>query len=338
MKSHNHIKIGYEISMEKGSMKPVRIQFWNDEKKFKGIKTSEPLKYMADAMVGLALIHLNQYIKSPLHTPHLNFSFAHDAWLQLDPHHELYKRSQERVLALQSKNRQTDPKIIGIFEKNLCQTLEAAQKPWGLDLTLLSPLLENIAQLEAEISSPLLFNFAIKFSKSFTEKLHMLYSFLFQLRSLIAVDHNAYITDSSHEAVKVDAITDYLPKSEYIANDAMLYLTFKQSSPADTHPLYRAFRKYSHNACHLIENLPPSFLNSMNNDELEEALYLVQMDWLLGSEAGLLFKIREELFGVQNGYENIFWNEVQPKAHAKPVTLSVCCEVTEKHIYRNQAA
>ena len=338
MKSHSHIKLGYEISMEKGSLKPVKIHFWNDEKKFKGTSTSEPLKYMADAMVGLTLIHLNPYIKSPVHTPHVNFSFAHEAWLQIDPHHELYKRSQERVLSLQAEKAQTDPKFIEQFEKNFCETLEAAQKPWGMDLSLLWPVLEDISQLEAKIKGPLLFNFSVKFSKNFTDKLHMLYSFLFQLRSLVAVDHNAHVDDSSHEAVKVDAITDYLPKSEYVVNDALLYWTFKQSKPVDAHPLHKAFKKYSHNACHLIESLPHSFLTSMNSAELEEALYLVQMDWLLGSEAGLLFKIREELFGIQNGYENIFWMEVEPKAHKKAVTLSVCCEVTEKHIYKHQAA
>lgn len=351
MKAHHSVKLGYEISMEKGSLKPLKVHFWKDDAHFKKHQPSEPLKYMADALVGLSLIQLNQFIKSPVMIPHINYSFVHAAWGALDPHCELYKRSQERVKALQSRKHQIDSQHLEEFEKNFCDALEQAQKPWGVDLSVLWPLLEDISWLESKMQNPLLFNFEVRFSKPFTEKLHILYSFLFHLRSLVAVDHNAHVDDSSHEAVKVDAITDYLPKAEYVVNDALLYWNLKKLSPPFTgnhgdsrvekllvQPLQKAFHKYSHNACHLIENLPASFLGSMNPVELEEALYLVQMDWLLGSEAGLLFKIREELFGLQNGYENLFWTEVEPKAHKKAVTLSVCCELDEKHVHGNQAA
>ncbi len=351
MKAQDKMKIGYDITMDKGSLKPTKVTFWKDEKHFQKHQATAPLKYLADAMVGLSLVHLNQFLKSPVHMPHMNYSFAHEAWKTLDPHHELYKRSQERVLSLQSHQPQLSPPLRDDFESKFNEALETMQKPWGMDLTSVVSLVQTISDLESHLKNPLLFNFGVKFSKAFVEKLHALYSFLFHLRSLIAVDHNGHVDDSSHEAVKVDAITDYLPKSEYIVNDALLYFNFmKLTKPFSgnhsdgrveklmTNPLQKAFHKYSHNACCLIDNLPSSFLTSMNPVELEEALYLVQMDWLLGSEAGLMFKIREELYGIQNGYENIFWNEVELKDQKHPVSLSICCELSEKHIHANQAA
>ncbi|HWU45111.1 MAG TPA: hypothetical protein VN132_16780, partial [Bdellovibrio sp.] len=238
------------------------------------------------------------------------------------------------------------------FEDHFNESFEMAMKPWGVDLTSLCHLLETFTWFEKQMGAPLLYNFGLNFSKPFVEKLHGLFSFLYHLRSIVAVDHNAHIKDPSHEGVKIDAIYDYLPRAEYIVNDAMLYWSFKKFSAPFSNPkspdarveklfagpLKKAFDKYSHHACHLMENLPPSFVNSLNPVELEEALYLVQMDWLLGSPAGVLFKIREELFGLQSGYEKIFWKDMEPKHHAKPFSLHLCCEVTPELVNGVNAA
>ena len=112
------------------------------------------------------------------------------------------------------------------------------------------------------MNSPLLYNFGLNFSKTFVDKLHTVYSFLYHLRSLVAVDHNAHAGDVSHEGLRVDAITDYLPRAEYVVNDALLYFNFKKLSapfcgPKATDsrveklfaaPMEKAFHKYSHNA------------------------------------------------------------------------------------------
>ncbi len=351
MKLQSKMKFGYDISLEKGCFKPVKVQFWKDEKKFQTTPPTAPLKYFADAMVGLSLFKMNQYLKSPIMIPHMNYDFANTAWNYLDPHQEIYKRSQERVAAFAHGKKKFPEAHITAFEKDFSEAFEKCQKPWGVDLHEMASLLDVVASFETKLKSPLLFNFEVKFSNTFTEKLHVFYSFLFNLRSLVAVDHNAHIDDSSHEAVKVDAITDYLPKAEYVVNDALLYLNFKKLSQPYSGarsdgqidklfvaPMSKVFQKYSHNACYLIDNLPESFLNSMSPPELEEALYLVQMDWLLGSHAGLLFKIREELFGLRDGYESVFWTDAEPVATNKAVTLSVSCELCEKQIHQHQAA
>lgn len=349
---HKSLRLGFDVTMEQGSTwRPLKVQFWNHENDFKKFSPSEPFKYMADALTALSLVKLNHYIKSPVATPHLDYSFAVNAWKALDPHAELYDRSQGRIRALQSHLAVTDPKLCAAFEEQFNEDFEAAMKPWGVDLTSLCHLLETFSSFEKQIGAPLMYNFGLNFSKPFVEKLHCLYSFLYHLRSIVAVDHNAHVADHSHEAVKVDAISDYLPRSEYIANDALLYWNFKKlaqpfasSKTPDPKveklfvtPLEKAFHKYSHNACHLIDNLPTSFINSLNSVELEEALYLVQMDWILGSPAGLCFKIREELFGLQNGYEKIFWKDVDPKHHAKPFALHLCCKLTEESMYQPKA-
>lgn len=350
---HKSLRLGFDVTMDKGATwKPLKVQFWNKDGQFTKLKPSEPLKYMADALVGLSLVKLNHFIKSPIATPHLDYSFACEAWKALDPHVELYERSLPRIRALQSHLAVVNPDICAEFESLFNEHFETALKPWGVDLTALGPLLETFAWFESKMGSPLLYNFGLNFSKPFIEKLHAFFSFLYHLRSLVAVDHNAHTEDPSHEGVKVDAITDYLPRAEYVVNDALLYWNFKKFSQPFSgpkapdsrvdklfaNPMEKAFQKYSHNACHLVNNLPKSFISSLNQMELEEAFYLVQMDWLLGSPAGLLFKIREEVFALQGGYEKIFWKDVEPKHHSKPVALHLSCQLTEETVFGKKVA
>ena len=350
---HKGLRLGFDVTMEKGNTwKPTKVQFWNQEEAFANATPSEPLKYMADALVGLSLIKLNHYLKSPMVSPHINYGVAVDAWKAFDPHVELYDRSQPRVRALQSQIAVTNPAICAEFEDLFNEHFEMAIKPWGIDISALGPLLETFAWFEAKLDSPLLYNLGLNFSKPFMEKLHTLFSFLYHLRSLVAVDHNAHAEDPSHEGVKVDAITDYLPRAEYVVNDALLYWNFKKFSQPFSgpktpdprvdklfvSPMEKAFHKYSHNACQLVDNLPKNFISSLNPVELEEAFYLVQMDWLLGSPAGLLFKIREEIFALQSGYEKIFWKDVEPPRKNKTVSLHLCCDLPESQIYGKNVA
>lgn len=346
------LALGFDVTMDKGAtLKPLNVKFWNQEDKKKA-KPSIPLKYMADALTGLSLIKLNSYIKSPIASPDIDYTFVSEAWKSLDPHVELYERSQTRVKSIQSQLSAANTKICTDFENKFIEQLEAAQKPYGIDLVQLWPILETLNWFEHKIESPLLYNFKVNFSKPFLEKLHTLYSFLLHLRGVVAVDHNAHAGDTTHEGVHMDAITDYLPRAEYIVNDALVYWNFmKLSRPFMNpkandnrvekllvNPLEKIFEKYSHHATCLVDSLPQSFLNSLNPLEMEEAFYLVQMDWLLGSPAGLLFKIREEIFALQNGYEKIFWKDIEPTLHKKPVSLHVFCDISGTSIFGKKTA
>jgi len=227
--------------------------------------------------------------------------------------------------------------MIEYFERNFTDIFDGAVHPWGLDLNHLGHLVEAIDYLEAKMNNPLLYDFNLKFSKNLVEKMHYVHSLLFNLRSLIALDHNAHILDSTHETCKVDSITDYINKAEYVANDAMLYHQFRKQKekvkPEVYTALEKSFKAYSHNGYCLIEALPKSFLSSLKTEELEETLYLVQMDWLLGTDAGLLFRIREELYGLVEGYEKIFWPDVDGKPEKEQTQLSVNCQINLDNLY-----
>lgn len=341
------IQLGYEVIVEKGPIaKPVALEFWKTPSTHEKWTQTAPFKFMADALVGLSLFKMNDYLKSPLMCPELNYSFCGEAWRALDPHYELFQRTTARVNSLKEQAPKADPHLVKSLENSLNEIISNAQKSWGLDLKELFAMNDAIAHFENKSGTRLIYNFGLNFSKTLNEKLLQVFSCLFHLRSLIALDYNAHTQDATFEAVKVDAISDYLPKPDYVVHDALLYLSFKRLSQPFANqrndarveklfvtPMQKAFEQHIHNAYFLVEQLPESFLNSLNHVELEEALYMVQTDWLLGSEAGVLFKIREELFGLEYGYEKIFWQDLAKKPSFKAGNLSICCEVDESDIF-----
>ncbi len=325
MSSKEQIWMGFDIKLDSG-LKPVKLQFWKPEK-FKLHSPQKSLKFHSDALTGLGALCLNPYHK---------LSIDHwSSWLSLEPHLDLYLRSQTRVQALKNQFKTNDKDILEYFERNFSEILNTSQHHWGIDLTHFNYIVDSIDYLETRLESPLLYNFQVQFSKKTIEKLQILHSFLYNLRALIAYDYNSHVKDPTFESVKVDSISDYLSKAEYVANDAMLYYQFKkrqkQLSPELSKEFENTYVKYCHNGYCLIENLPASFLKALNSVELEETLYIVQMDWLLGTEAGLLFRIREEIFGLLDGYDKIFWPECQNISEIHPTTLEVNCKVSYQH-------
>lgn len=351
MKSEK-IQLGYEVNVETGPIaKPVSLEFWKNPTDHEKWTQTTPFKYMADALVGLSLVKLNDYIKSPLMSPHMSYGFCQEAWRALDPHYELYHRSTARVQALQQHAPRIDAKLVEKMERSLDEIITHAQKPWGIDFKELFAVNEVLSYFEDKSDTRMIYNFGFTLSKTFNEKLHALFSCLFHLRALMALDYNAHIQDATFEALKVDTISDYLHKPDYVVNDALLYMNFKRLSHPfaakreDTRvdkllvsPIQKAFEQYTHNAYFLVEQLPKNFLASLSHSELEEALYMVQTDWLLGSEAGLLFKIREELFGLEYGYDKIFWPDLHRRPSFKAANLSICCEVTDSDLFNSRVA
>ncbi len=340
--AQDQVWLGFDIKVEAGPvLRPQKIEFWKKDE-YNGAQPEEPFHYFSDALVGLSLVHLNQSLKTPFTTPNMNFPFCHEAWMALEPHRELFERSQPRVSALRAHMKSSAPALVEYFERNFTDTLDSALHPWGVDLNHLCHLVEAIDYMETKMSQPLLYNFNLKFSRPVVEKLHYLHSMLFNLRALVALDYNAHSQDAAHEACKVDSITDYLSKAEYVANDALLYHTFMKQKdrmkPEAFEALEKAFKSYSHNGYCLIEALPKSFLNSLRTEELEESLYIVQMDWLLGTDAGLLFRVREELYGLLEGYEKIFWPDAQGRAVQNQSNLSVSCQIDLETLYPTSQA
>jgi hypothetical protein len=262
-----------------------------------------------------------------------------------DHYTELYNKSNPRVKALAHA---TIPqkKQFDALEKKMTEIWKNAFSENKVSFNKLTEALTVIAEFESHIASPLIYNLSVNFSAGFTEKLIAFYSMLYHLRSVVAVDHNAHVEDTSLETVKCDSISDYLPKSDYTINDALLYWHFKnltenvsgEVEKTIVAPMHNYFIQYSHNACNLIDQLPGNFLESLKNVDLEEALHHVQMDWLLGSCSGLLFKIREELFGVLEGYDKIFWPEASNAKNKKASVLTLNFTLSDKDVHHQKVA
>ncbi|MBL7556020.1 MAG: hypothetical protein JNM24_09380 [Bdellovibrionaceae bacterium] len=337
MKSKNK-SFDYELKMENGPiLKPTEVEFFKNHDR--DHKPYKPFKYHSDVLVALSFVNMHRTLDTRCI---YDLESSMDFWRAMEPHYELYGRSRKRVVALTERTENVDGLLTEKIEKKWNDILKDVFSANKVNVAELQQLIPLIDYLEEHMRKPLLYNFSLSFTPEFQQRLLLLYSFLSNMRSLVALDHNSFIEDASHEAIKMDSITDYLAKPEYVVNDALLFFHFKKLfAPFVTgrssdvkidkllhKPLEAHFQKFSHNACQLVENLPATFLNQLNPMELEQALYLIQMDWLLGSEAGLIFKIREELFGISEGYEKIFWPEYDFRGHKHSARLHVCCHAS----------
>lgn len=346
-------QMAVEIKTQKGAvLKPTEIHFWdlNDKKHPKHLNDltpNSPFKFFTDAILALCYHKMTDYKFAPTEKK----NFFEKAYRSFDPYSELYQKSSPRVKSLKTKDMEQHIHFEN-FEKKMTEAWDKAFVENAIYFPKLAAALDCVSELEQNISAPLIYNFSVNFSEKFTEKLLCFYSLLFHLRSVIAVDYNAHVEDSSYESVKCDSISDYLPKSDYTVNDALIYWNFKKlvvpfvgHKDKDSRiekllvePLNNLFHNFSHNACSLVNNLPTSFLNAMNASDLEEALHHVQMDWLLGSESGLLFKVREELYAVLDGYDRIFWPEAANTKDKKASTLNLCFVISDKDLSKETRA
>lgn len=325
--------MGFDVCME--FLRPLRIEFWKGSD-FKNFKPEAPFRYHADALIGLSLFLLHPRWRGP-HLPPHDSKFPLNLWKSLEPHFELFNRSRKRARALRGEKKSQQPADV---EKLLQSHLQTCQQEWGFNLSDLQDFVTTIDRLEDQAERPLLYNFDLVLSPEACQSLQLLHSLLFNLRTLLAMDHNAYVQDPTHQALKVDSITDYLPRGESNVNDALLFLDFlrlKKELPAKAAGrLDASFQQRMAHATCLIQSLPPTFLSNMKPELLEESLYIVQMDWLLGTEAGLLHRIREEIYGVMEGYHQIFWPEVEARKKSAE-KLSIQCELTEKSVIPSSA-
>lgn len=342
----NILKMGLEISTESGSvLRPTHLKVSTSNPNQFGALPQTPFKYYTDAIIGICYHKMTDFKALDASQK----KFAEAAYNTLNPYAELFRKSSPRMQSLK-KMKKEDALKVENFEKSMFDIWQNLFSSEHIDFSRIPKVLNLISDFENETGSPFLYNFALEFSPAFKEKLVCFYSFLFNLRSVIAIDHNAYIEDSSIESVKCDCISDYLPKSDYTINDALLFLQFKRLSAPFTDaknskvesqfvtPLEKYFYQYNHNACCLIDQLPPSFLSSLSLTELEDTLHHVQMDWLLGSASGLLFKIREELFGIIEGYDKVFWPETENIAVKSSSKLVLSFQLTTQDLNSDPVA
>jgi|GEM_PF-727522 len=309
--------------------------------------TSPNLESIAHFLVGLSFNKLEAFMNPPQANSSALAPFANVAWKSLDPHFEIYWKTQNSLRELMDQSATIAADRVQELEKSLDTIIEKSLTPWGLDFRELIAFLDRIDGFEQRTKAPLLYNFGLKFSMNFVERLHTLYSLLFHVRCLIASHHNHLARGSAFQSLRIDSLSDYLPSAEYVANDAALYLQFKkQCRPFIGHkvsdsriekllvePLQKAFENWTHNACHLVGNIPINLLQNLKSVGIENELYRIQMDWLLGAPAGLLFRVREELYGLSHGYDQIFWPDSSENSPFAAESLNYSFSLGEHELF-----
>ncbi|MES3038255.1 MAG: hypothetical protein V4736_10145 [Bdellovibrionota bacterium] len=350
--SSKNLRLGFDVEMNKTSKAmPLYFKPWTTAKSFRVTPTS-PLPYMSDALTSLSFYKVIHWLYPEFTAETAPKDTCVRFWNELEPGPSLFENCRERIDSLRKTLPQAHVDTVKKFEGVFVGAFKAAFTPEGVDLKVLSDALNAIQYFEEEMRKPLVYNFQFSFSPEIRNLLQAVESFLFNLRSLIAADLNAHVRDTSHEGFKVDPVSDYLPKADYVVSDALLYFQFKKlttpfvmGQKTDVRiekllvePLNKAFFQYTQNACYLVNALPPEFLEQLGPGEAEEALYHIQMDWLLGTDSGLLFKIREELYGLENGYDRVFWPELRDKSYLKPAHLHISVELSESDVFGKKAS
>jgi hypothetical protein len=278
-----------------------------------------PFPYYTDALVGLAAHKVLAFSNNS------SFQSAKTAlcallWEKLEPMHSIYHRSNERLKPLLETKYSTFGKT---FESNIKEILRDCCEDKKLNFKSLGDLINAISFLEKKIEAPLLFNRSLLLPHSTMDILHTLYSLLYNLRALVAMEHNAHVQEMCYDGLKLDPITDYLPNVENNVNDSLLFYHWSALSQHQPHQsshfhesMEQAFRNFTYYGYNLMKALPAEFFKQKQIDVIEQGLYMFQVDWLLGSPSGLLFRLKEELYGLKESYEKIFWSDL----HKKPDT------------------
>lgn len=159
---------------------------------------------------------------------------------------------------------------------------------------------------EDKSGKDLLFTDSVSLEPQLRQKLQTLFSLFFYTRAIIVAQYNKHLRDVAYDSVRVDRITNYLAHPDYTVNDAILWHKINALLPNDGRA-ESIFTSWAHNGYLLEKAVPHSWFKSKGSDELQDALHHWQIQWLLGSTSGLLYRLREEAYGLIEGYQNIFY-------------------------------
>jgi hypothetical protein len=290
-----------------------------------------PFPYYTDALVGLAA---NKVVGLGNDT---SFQSANNAlcallWEKLEPMHSVYQRSYERLKPLLETKYSPLSKS---FESDIKDILKDSCEDGKIDFQSLTELVNAISFLEKKIDVPLMFNRSLALPHGILDILHTLYSLLYNMRALIAMEYNAHIEEMCYDGLKLDPISDYISSIENNVNESLLYYhwnALNQHQPhSSTHfidSMEQAFRNFTYHGHQLTKALPKEFFKQKQIDVIEQGLFMFQVDWLLGSPSGLLFRLKEELYGLKETYEKIFWTDLLKKSKEQVhTTLAAECMI-----------
>lgn len=299
-----------------------------------------PLPYFTDALLGLSAYKLTLYSKDFSHSSEEE-NVVNQLWQGLEPLYEVYQRSFQRISPLLHSAQKSPSDFEIKLDQGIAEILNNGCTSEGIDFVELSGILDCIDYFETKRHCPLLFDLNLKLPSITLERLHALNSVLYNLRALSAIYYNSNRKESLYETLHLDNVKDYFHAPDLLTNDTLLchqFLTLKKngsfregSSGLET--LDKSFKNYLPHSYQLLQSLPESFFSNQTPEQLEQSLYSFQIDWLLGTPAGLLYRIREELNGLREGYDQTFWPELQHTEVEVPISiLHVNCTLSAKHI------
>lgn len=290
-----------------------------------------PFPYYTDALVGLAA---NKVLgignESTLQSA--NNALCALLWEKLEPMHSVYQRSHERLKPLLDSKYSPVAKA---FESDIKDILKDSCNEKQIDFQSLIELINAISFLEKKIEAPLIFNRNLLLPHGTMDILHTLYSLLYNVRALVAMEFNAHIQEMCYDGLKLDPISDYLPNIENNVNESLLYYHWNALNQHQPHSskhfidsMEQAFRNFTYYGHQLMKALPRDFFKQKQIEVIEQGLYMFQVDWLLGSPSGILFRLKEELYGLKEGYEKIFWTDLLKKSSEQVhATLAAECMI-----------
>ncbi|GEM_PF-3472695 len=327
--------LDYKITAEKNDIaRPLALEILSPSGE--SLPYIEPLKYHSDALVGLNLSLLQMPSKQRL--THENYYFLE----HLDPHIAL---KHSRLVNIQNpvekkhSHSTLSPihnKTLSTFFESFYSILNHNNKSQQLNLQGLTEIIPLIDNLESSLKKPILFNTSLNITEQLAFDASLLANLLFNLRALVINDYNHQISDPSFESLRVDSVYDYLSKLDSISNDALLYAQFKrleaQIPSLVAQRLKDAFFNYTSMGVTLIDSVEKSPAYYFSQQDPWDSLNKFQLDWLFGTHAGILYRLREELHGIKQGYHNVFYSDLSPDIKQQNYYWQIHCKLSEQMI------
>lgn len=305
MQKNSELYINYSLSAVPGTLaRPLSLTLHNESTSDHSIEHSP---HSLETLAGLNLV-CSLASEDMMDGHHLL------ALHNLDPHQGLYQNAKARLEA-QALHRKNHKILLppGLFH-DFANLLKESIHKHTINIQNLTGLIDLLDLIEAKTRAPLLYNLDLHLPHELSSHLTLLTNLLFYTRALIIQDYNQGCPNFTTEGIRIDSVSDYLPKIDSISNDAAIYSHFRrleaQMPTLVASRLKDMFQHYSAMGVVLTEMAEGNRNFHNSHKDLHENLNRLQLDWLFGADAGICYRLREELLGVREGYSRTFHLEI----------------------------
>ena len=280
---------------------------------------------------------------------------------KVDHLQETIDRIERKIDYIKEKADRIDTQVA---ENNLRHALDhvllTAVSHDGIDLRVLTNLCGDFEKFINSLSSPLMLNFGLRLSSDIRGQLQQLYNLAYEIRRLTTQQYNISIDGDPERIITVNPTEDYY--FEWSSLDILIqktilrrlvldkvmgeklqeflslrenrgYFSFggvsviKKNLPKFLNGEIGSFSEIFTGWSSLDEFLPEDLFKDEAPEVIEQGLYDLCCAWLYQTDAGLLWKTRIELDGIADGYENVFWPQLQESEPCGFNQIEVACDV-----------